>query len=233
MTGCTHKIGGFTFGLLFISLNLHLPMMPIVLFSYLTPGFLIGCILGALFADIDSPKSTISRLFWFIAWPIWVVQWIIRKIFGKGKSKFAKNICKTVNHRGIAHWLIIALAYITIIIVIAKFKIFSQLFTFETFFEITLYFIYGTAVGHLSHIVLDSFNDRGIALFAPFSFKRISFAKIVTGTRKTKKNIFGRRTIYTDSKSENKFINILLLIITCLLAYNLGLIPIILEFFKK
>lgn len=218
MTGSTHKIGGFTFGLIFITFNLYMPTLPIMFISVLSPFFLIGCILGALFPDIDSPMSTISRLLWFIAWPIWLFQKIIRFIFKKGKSKFAKNICKTVGHRGIAHWISLALVYIVAIYLLYLNVEFRNLFTFEIFFECVSAFIYGTAIGNLSHIVLDSFNDTGIPLLAPLSFKRISFAKVVTGKKKRKKSIF------TDSLSENIFIIILLIICLSLLIYNFQII---------
>lgn len=221
MTGSTHKIGGFTFGMLFITLNLYLPTMPIVLFSVLTPVFLTGCILGALFPDIDHPQSTISRYLWFIAWPIWVTQSIIKGIFKNKKSTFAKNICKTVGHRGIAHWLMLAIPYLVIIVLIATFSTnFRSMFSLDICFQLIAYFLYGTAVGNFSHIILDAFNDRGIALFAPFSFKRFHFARVKTGHR------LNKHTIFTTSTSENVFIIILLLICVALIAYNLHILAI-------
>lgn len=215
MTGTTHKIGGLTFGLLFMSLNLYLPSMPFVLFSIFTPVFLIGCILGALIPDIDSPKSTISRMLWFVAWPIWLVQSIIRKIFKNKKSEFAKNVCRTVGHRGIAHWLSLSLLYLLIIIAIAKLKMFIGYFSFEIVFEICIYFLYGTGVGYLSHIVLDEFNVTALPLLAPLSFKRTKtiFSVVTTGKHKRKKDLF------TTSTSENIFIIILLIINLSLLYY--------------
>lgn len=53
--------------------------------------FVFLIILGALFPDIDEPKSYIGRKFWFLSWPI------------KGLSR----IIPPLKHRGITHILMI------------------------------------------------------------------------------------------------------------------------------
>lgn len=234
MTGSTHKIGGFTFGLFCLTFNLFLPTVPVLTYVITIPSFLIGCIIGALFPDFDSPNSTISRLLWFIAWPLWVLQWIIKKtmkllefivskIFKGRENKkirnyfkaFAKNTTKAVGHRGFTHWLSLGIVYYIILLIASLIPTFQDKFSFYFCFELVVYFIYGTIIGDISHIVLDSFNDRGVALLAPFSFKRFHFAKVKTGHRLSKK------TIFTTSKSENVFIVILLAICLSLIVFNL------------
>ena len=218
MTGSTHKIGGFTFSLLFLWINAYLQILPIAFISIYTPFFMVGCILGALFPDIDHPKATISRYLWPIAWPIYLTQKIIRAIFKKKKTQFAKNICSTVGHRGIAHWMTIAVAYMFLILCLLVYI--RGYITLDITFSIVSFFLIGTTVGNVSHVVLDLFNETGLPLFAPFSFKRIHLANVKTGTRKSKK------TIFTTSPSENIFILILLGITIFLIYLNLKAIGI-------
>lgn len=215
MTGPTHKIGGFSFGLFFLLINSYVHFLPLAFQSIYMPFFIIGCVLGALFPDIDSPKSTISKYLWIVAWPIWLTQKIIKKLLGKKKSRLARNVCKTVGHRGIAHWLTLALAYIALILYIMNNETIKNMFTLEIGFFIFIYFIFGTAIGNLSHIVLDSFNKTGLPLLAPFTFKRFHFANVSTGTR------LNKRTIFTTSPSENAFIVILLIVTIGLIIANL------------
>ena len=220
MMGTTHKMGGFLFGLIVIAFGLYLPTLPISVFSIYAPIFLVGCVFGALFPDIDSPKSTISRMIWPIAWPIWIFQKVIRVIFSKKKSKFAKNICKTVGHRGIAHWLILGIIYLLIVAAISFMlkDVVDSKTTKGLSIYMLLYFFYGVTIGNISHIILDTFNTTGIPLFAPFSFKRIHFANVSTGSRKNK---FGLNKFFTTSKSENLTIVIIMILICLLSCYIL------------
>lgn len=56
-----------------------------------TTLFIFLILLGSLFPDIDEPKSTIGRKFWFISWPI----------------KLLSHILPFLKHRGITHLFLV------------------------------------------------------------------------------------------------------------------------------
>ena len=56
-----------------------------------TTLFIFLVLLGALFPDIDEPKSTIGRKFWFMSWPI----------------KLLSHIIPLLKHRGITHLFLV------------------------------------------------------------------------------------------------------------------------------
>lgn len=196
--GKTHKIGGAVIGLIILDAILILKIADINPFFHCIP-FIVANIIGALLCDIDSINSTISRYLWIIAIPIWLLQKIMGLIFRNPKSKIAKNLKSTVNHRGFAHWPIVYIFGILLITVFSM--VFDVLFmpnteTLGNGLLIKIYpylkgaiiaFLYGLCTGALSHILLDAFNDRGVPLFAPFSFKRKRFMHIATRSKAEKK----------------------------------------------
>lgn len=219
MMGRTHKIGGAVMG--FAILNAFM-ITQIANINPIFAGipFLAANILGALICDIDSVKSTISRPLWIIAIPIFLLQKILNFLLRKSKSKLAKNIKSTVNHRGFAHWPILYLFGICVITIFAILTNQSDFVTNDSvgtimtkFYPIIrtviISFLYGLCTGALSHILLDAFNPSGVPLLAPLSFRRISFGSINTGR---------------DSKSEMIFRGFLKVILVILVIGFLGIV---------
>ncbi|WP_051280434.1 metal-dependent hydrolase [Anaerovorax odorimutans] len=115
-------------------------------------AIMAGAVIGSIFPDIDHKKSFIGR-----------------------KVPIISNIISTAfKHRGFLHtpifiiflWLIIPSA------ISLLFKGGSQHFA--------LLFIKGVITGILSHIILDTFNKRGILWLWPISNKRFRILSIKT-----------------------------------------------------
>lgn len=228
MMGKTHKIGGAIVGFVIIN-ALAIVSLVDINFIFVVIPFILANIIGAFICDIDSIKSTVSRKLLIIAVPIFLLQKILNFILRKSKSTFAKNIRKTVNHRGFAHWPILYITGIVIIFIVSlitkRYEVNNvdiesmsslTLYVYNVLRSIILAFLYGICTGALSHILLDSFNPTGVPLFAPFSFKRKSFMNIQTGL---------------DSKAEIKFrrflkfiLTLLIILFFAIILYKLGLL---------
>lgn len=206
MTGKTHKIGGVTFYLLFLLLSLFLPTYDVkenfLMFAIILGATFVGCILGSVIPDIDKKESRIGRQLFFISYPIYFFQVLLRTFFNilnkifksKRLKKISKNFISTAGHRGITHWPIFPITGIIIVYVISlvlglldvpeiSLNLETKQLISKSYIFVLLYFVYGICIGHLSHLVLDSFNGikgSGISWLAPFTLKRFSIAKIKT-----------------------------------------------------
>ena len=119
---------------------------------------IIGVSLGALFPDIDSEG--------LIAHPgelLSVKNKNIRTALNSLGSGLSKTITKFAKHRGFFHWPFNALLFIF----------------YGMFFGSPFAFYFG--MGYLSHCFLDSFNNQGIPIFAPFDLKKYHIASIKYG----------------------------------------------------
>lgn len=221
MLGKTHKIGGLAFGLIVLTTPFCLPKINMNPILGIIP-FLAGNIVGAYWPDIDDIRSTIGRKLWFISWIYFLVQKIINFCIKKPKNEILKNIKRSVNHRGFAHWLsnyIIGLLILFIfcfllntnysltlenIKYVMNGELSREWFIKSLTFSIILNFIYGFFIGCISHLYFDLHNPTGLPVFAPFSFKRYSLADIkILGIRIFKNAKFVN--IDTGSKEELKY----------------------------
>lgn len=113
--------------------------------------FAAGAMVGALLPDADTPQSTLGRILFPIAWPIYLIRWLIKTFY---RSKYVDMI---LGHRGITHypsfWMVLLIPLM----------IFSVPFT--RMLCIGLFF------GVLSHLILD-YIAGGLRLLMPFSKKK-------------------------------------------------------------
>lgn len=162
------------------------PILPNLFCFGILGGF---AILGSVLPDIDLPNSYI----------------------GKKVPAISRKINTRFGHRGLTH-------YPSTLIVISL----LLLIIFQNIEMITLvrgiYFwgSVGFVGGYLSHILLDLFNSRGLALLAPFSKVSIKIPSGITFRNK--------RIRWRYLKGDSLFDNLLLLIACCLLtqlSYNI------------
>ena len=120
--------------------------------------FFLGCLLGAVFLDIDHPNSFIGRR-------MKVTSFLVHQTFG---------------HRGWTHSLsfVVGVGILMHIGVFAFSPILQDLFLKE----IVLFFVKGLVIGMASHLFLDMMTKGGVPLWHPFSKKRISLSPIKTGS---------------------------------------------------
>lgn len=169
MMNKTHIAGGLLAGsatLLF--LQPHIPQLNYIGTAAAT-GFTLTTTasFSALLPDIDHKHSRIGRKLWFLAWPIYVLQFF-SKILGIFSSKKYKIMRKYIGHRGFTHfpstWLVLTGFSILI-------SYFIYLLELHAILAGAIYGILaGFSIGLLSHIILDFFSGK-IKLFAPISLK--------------------------------------------------------------
>ena len=222
--GKTHKIGGAVLGVSSVSVAMcvtNFNVSPI----FVGLPLIAASTIGVFIPDIDSRQSTISRKLFLIAWPIWVLQSLTNFFLKKSKSKVAKSIRSTINHRGFAHWASVYLLLCLISLIFCVLTLPSNETNLENitlgingliqtktiFYSIThtvlFSFIFGLWIGALSHILLDALNYQGVPLFAPISLKKVSFGKIATSSKEELK-----------FRKKLKFIYVILLILFVLLS---------------
>ncbi len=120
--------------------------------------FFIGTILGSLFPDIDS-KGLIAKPGKLLRIRSKATRDTINSIGG-----FISNIIqKFTEHRGFFHWPVLGIMILLL------------------GYDIDNYFLFYFGLGFLSHCFLDSLNEMGIPILAPFSLKRYHLAKIKYG----------------------------------------------------
>lgn len=127
-----------------------------------------GSLAGSLLPDADHTQSTVGRKIPFISYPICWMGMFFKWIGKKTKLKFFSNIGKACSHRGILHSGILyaILLYLSFLIVNPILKMLCI----------------GICIGCFSHLIADTFNPSGIPWLLPLTFKRLSIAKISTGT---------------------------------------------------
>lgn len=136
-------------------------------------GVLVGAsAIGGLVPDIDHTHSMLGKRVPFVSCPILVLN----KIFNffanhtKGKlRKFFKYIAKMFGHRGICHSGILWAAFLWLA--------YQNLST-----DVVSILLLGLAVGGMSHLIADTLNPSGIGWLLPITDKRISLARITTGS---------------------------------------------------
>lgn len=115
-------------------------------------ALILGSVVGSLIPDLDHPKSVI----------------------GKKVKPVSKGISKAFGHRGMTHSPIALILYTMFIL-----KLTSNP---EGYYELLFnYGAIGSAVGYLSHLILDMLTIGGIPLFYPMSKKKFKLAKFKTG----------------------------------------------------
>lgn len=109
---------------------------------------IVGSVVGSLIPDLDHPKSVIGKRF----------------------KPISKGISKAFGHRGITHSPMALVVYSMLMLKLTK--------TPKEYYELLFqYGAIGSAVGYLSHLVLDMLTVGGIPLFYPISKKRFKLAK--------------------------------------------------------
>ncbi|BBW98937.1 metal-dependent hydrolase [Geobacillus subterraneus] len=121
-------------------------------------AFFLGCLLGAVFLDIDHPNSFIGRR-------MKVTSFLVHQTFG---------------HRGWTHSLsfVLGMGVLLHIGVFAFSPILQDLFLKE----MGLFFAKGFVIGMVSHLILDMMTKGGVPLWHPLSKKRVSISPIKTGS---------------------------------------------------
>ncbi|TCJ98270.1 UNVERIFIED_ORG: LexA-binding, inner membrane-associated putative hydrolase [Anoxybacillus amylolyticus] len=120
--------------------------------------FFLGCLLGAVFLDIDHPNSFIGRR-------MKVTSFLVHQTFG---------------HRGWTHSLSFVLGF-GVLLYIGTFAL-SPILQDFSLKQVILFFAKGWIIGMVSHLFLDMMTKGGVPLLHPFSKKRISLSPIKTGS---------------------------------------------------
>lgn len=175
MTGKTHVAGGFLFGsaaTLLIQKYFHeITQQNEMIFCISTAAFSSVC---ARLPDIDEKDSTIGRKLWFISWPIYLLQCIIKipSLFG---IKLFKRANKLVGHRGFTHY---PLTWLILSTMAAGFGSFIYQSNVNLLIRSLLISIaLGFSIGILSHIVYDFISGK-IQLLGPISQKEYGISII-------------------------------------------------------
>ena len=123
----------------------------------LIAGMIILSGVGSLMPDIDLPNSTISKR-------------------NKATRAVSSVTSRVFTHRGFTHTLPFLLITASLIFwILSKIK-------FQPYLLTSSYI-----VGFLSHLLLDSLNEKGVMWLWPLSDCRIYLAKIRTGSKKEKR----------------------------------------------
>lgn len=123
-----------------------------------------GAVLGALLPDIDHPHSTIGHTLFFVSYPF---AWIA-KLFRKSRSGFLSD---AFGHRGMTHSPAVAALLLILFLIPAVQRS-----------VLLMWLCIGLFVGVVSHLLADMFNPTGVPLLWPISRRKISVARIVTGS---------------------------------------------------
>jgi len=178
MTWKTHAAGGFLFGsatALLIKKNIpDFPYGQDIVFCISSALFSSVC---ALLPDIDEKKSTAGRKLWFISWPIYLLQLLIKipALF----NKIFKSASKVVGHRGVTHYPITWLLLTGMAAGIASIIHYSNINYITKMIFISI--LFGFSIGILSHIIYDFFSGK-IKLLGPISQKEYGVSLIKTNS---------------------------------------------------
>jgi len=168
MRSTTHLNGGVMLGIVGANMNINnaLPIISQIPVSPMHYGALIaGCALGSIVSDVDTPYSPIGKILKFVAFPLYLINWIFNKLK-------LRKLSQITGHRGIIHslitWILLFIPYLLFLNVADITNEINQ---------ITIFFVLGLFIGALSHLFLDSMTKMGIPLFMPLSFKYFKLFK--------------------------------------------------------
>lgn len=168
MMGKTHVAGGLLFGAtasLIVQKNFP---------EIISQNEMLFCISTAILSsmcarlpDIDKKESTIGRKLWFLSWPIYLLQCIVKIPAMLGINIF-KRASKGIDHRGFTHYPTTWLAITIMAAVLGRTIYKSNLTSFTQTFLISC--TISLSIGILSHLAYDFISGK-IKLFAPLSLK--------------------------------------------------------------
>lgn len=173
MTWKTHMLGGLLAGAAIVYifdpvLDIQQDCVNVICTSLFTASSTIT----ALLTDLDEKNSKAGQILSVIPAILTLMKFVLFLIglftFGKTRKKL-KQIRKSLNHRGLLHWLI-TWAVLSLIVLVTDVLIFSNMSSHQSMPMFTVSFISGFIPGYLSHILLDLISGH-IQLLAPFSRK--------------------------------------------------------------
>ena len=175
MNGKTHQLIGATTSIVASTVAIQLGLVELTVCVTMVAG---SC-LGSYIPDMDHPGSTLGKKIAIISHPINLLSRMFLAIHGKTKGKISLWFGELFAHRGLFHSPLFWIA-----IMATMFLCVLPLLTVPLVYQLVAGILVGLSIGIGMHLIADMFNPTGIPLLIPFSMRKTSIGKIVTGSRK-------------------------------------------------